>query len=260
MKRIALLSALMILLLAACGTAVEREAMGTRSFGSEEADVEEVRFRSGSFRVVGDLRMPVGEGPHPAIIMVHGDGPIERDDPRTRTTYLPAKEIFLRNGYAVFSWDRPGAGESTGKFKDLHKQRAEILADAIQVLTEHPSLDATRIGLWGISQAGWIMPQVLDETEGVAFMIVVSGGGEDGIEQMAYQVGQKVLCEGGSEEEAALVERGARGALSIPSPESHKLRGIPGGNGDPAGNRHRRTLPGHGDAGGERVETKDMDH
>jgi pimeloyl-ACP methyl ester carboxylesterase len=207
LKKMQMLVVLMALLLAACGTAVEREAVGTRSFGSQEANVEEIKFRSGRFKVVGDLRMPAGEGPHPAIIMVHGDGPITRDDPRTRTTYLPAMEIFLRNGYAIFSWDRPGSGESTGKFKDLHKQRAEILADAIQVLAEHPSIDPTRIGLWGISQAGWIMPQVLDQTEDVAFMIVVSGGGEDGIEQMAYQVGQKVLCGGGSEEEAALVER-----------------------------------------------------
>ena len=196
---------LMALLLAACGTAVEREAMGTRSFGSQEANVEEIRFRSGRFRVVGDLRTPLGEGPHPAIIMVHGDGPIVRGgDP---ATYCPAMEIFLRNGYAVFSWDKPGSGESTGRFKDLHEERAEILADGIQVLAEHPSIDPTRIGLWGISQAGWIMPQVLDQTEDVAFMIVVSGGGEDGIEQMAFQIGQKVLCGGGSEEEAALVER-----------------------------------------------------
>jgi pimeloyl-ACP methyl ester carboxylesterase len=35
---------------------------------------------------------------------------------------------------------------------------------------------------------------------------VVSGGAEDSIEQMAYQVGQQVACAGGTEEEAALTE------------------------------------------------------
>lgn len=201
---------LMALLLAACGRAVEREPMGTRSFGSQEANVEEIRFRSGRFRIVGDLRMPVGEGPHPAIIMAHGDGPIARDG--YPTTYLPAMEGFLCNGYAVFSWDKPGSGESTGKFNvrgewDVLTKRAAILADGIEVLAEHPAIDPTRIGLWGISQAGWVMPKALELSDHVAFMIFVSGGAEASPEQMAYLMGQKVACGGGSAEQAALVER-----------------------------------------------------
>jgi hypothetical protein len=204
-KKMALLSALMALLLAACGKAVEREPMGTRSFGSQEASVEEISFRSGRFRVVGDLRMPAGEGPHPAIIMVHGDGPITRDG--YPTTYPPAMEIFLRNGYAVFSWDKLGSGKSTETLNFVTQERADILADGIEVLIEHPAIDSSRIGLWGISQAGWVMPLALEQTDDVAFMIVVSGGAEAGVEQYAYQVGQKVACAGGSAEQAALVEQ-----------------------------------------------------
>jgi pimeloyl-ACP methyl ester carboxylesterase len=201
---------LMALLLAACGKAVERKAIGTHSFGSQEATVEEIRFRSGRFRVVGDLRMPVGQGPHPAIIMVHGDGPVTREG--YPTTYLPAIELFLRNGYAVFSWDKPGSGDSTGKFNrkgewDVLTRRAEILADGIDVLVEHPLVDADRIGLWGISQAGWVMPKALELSEHVAFMVVVSGGAEASPEQTAYLMGQKVACGGGSAEQAALVEQ-----------------------------------------------------
>ena len=37
-------------------------------------------------------------------------------------------------------------------------------------------------------------------------MIVVGGGAENSIEQMAYQVGQQVACRGGTTEQAALVE------------------------------------------------------
>ena len=74
------------------------------------------------------------------------------------------------------------------------------------ILTE-AAFDASRIGLWGISQAGWVMPKALDQSGNVAFTIVVSGGGEASPEQMAYQIGQQVACGGGSAEEAALVER-----------------------------------------------------
>ena len=37
--------------------------------------------------------------------------------------------------------------------------------------------------------------------------IVIGGGGEDSIEQMAYQVGRKVVCDGGTEAQAAIVEQ-----------------------------------------------------
>jgi pimeloyl-ACP methyl ester carboxylesterase len=204
LMKVQMLVLLMAMLLAACGKAVEREAMGTRSFGSQEANVEEIRFRSGKFRLVGDLRMPVGEGPHPAIIMVHGSGNANRSG---AVPFSPLIEIFLRNGYALFSWDKPGSGESTGEFSDELTQRAEILVNGINVLTKHQSIDPDRIGLWGISQAGWVMPLAIEQAENVAFMIVVSGGAEDSIEQMAYQIGQKVACGGGSAEEVELVEQ-----------------------------------------------------
>jgi dipeptidyl aminopeptidase/acylaminoacyl peptidase len=196
---------LLALLLAACGTAVDREAIGNRSYGEQEAYVEEITFRSGRFKVVGDLRMPAEGGPHPAIIMVHGDGAATRNG---AVRFGPMIEIFLRNGYSVFSWDKPGSEESTGHLDGGKKitERARILADAIDVLVEHPQIDPDRIGLWGISQAGWVMPKALESTDHVAFMIVVSGGAEDGFEQGGYMVGRKVLGASGSEEQAALVE------------------------------------------------------
>ena len=210
---------LMVTLLGACGLNVQREMIGTRSYGSQQATVEEIRFRSGKFRLVGDLRIPEGEGPHPVVIMVHGDGPVTREG--YPATFPPAIETFLRNGYAVFSWDKPGSGESKGKFNQLVLERADILADSVDVLVEHPSINPDRIGLWGISQAGWVMPQALEYTDQVAFMIVVSGGGEPGVYQYAYQVGQKVACAGGSEEEVEKVEQAWETAFSTTNYDVH---------------------------------------
>jgi pimeloyl-ACP methyl ester carboxylesterase len=52
-----------------------------------------------------------------------------------------------------------------------------------------------------------VIPLALELTDDVSFVIVVGGGAENGIEQMAYQVGQQVACSGGSAEQAALVEQ-----------------------------------------------------
>jgi pimeloyl-ACP methyl ester carboxylesterase len=195
---------MLTVLLSSCGKSVTIEPMENRKFGDQEARVEEIDFRSGKFRLVGELRIPLEGENHPVIIMLHGSGGATRNG---RVPFIPLIEIFLRNGYAVFSWDKPGSGESTGEFSDELTQRAEILVDGIEVLTDHPSIDPDRIGLWGISQAGWVMPLAIEQSEDVAFMIVVSGGAEDSIEQMAYQVGQQVTCNGGSQEQAELVEQ-----------------------------------------------------
>jgi len=206
MKRITFVIILLSLLLSACGANVNIKTMGEQTVAGHWVQVEEIKFRSGKFDVVGELRIPAEGEIHPAAILVHGDGHATRDG---AVPFGTTMDIFLRNGYAVFSWDKPGSGESTGQLDGEYvlSQRAEILADGIAVLSEHPAIDPDRIGLWGISQAGWVMPLVLELRDDIAFMIVISGGAEDSIDQMAYFVGQRVLSDGGSEEQAALVYR-----------------------------------------------------
>ena len=195
-----------ILVLTSCSNSPSFEPKGIQQFGDISSSVQEVRFKSNRFRIVGDLRFPSSVGQYPAIILVHGSGDATRDG---AVNFLPLIELFLRNGYAVFSWDKPGSGDSKGDFDSGYTltQRAQILAEGTSALCEHPQIDETNIGVWGVSQAGWVIPLALELTDKIAFMIVVGGGGEDSIEQMAYQVGQKVICDGGTTEQAETVER-----------------------------------------------------
>ena len=174
-------------------------------FGEVPALVQEVSFRSNGFSIVGDFRTPIDGGVHPAIIMVHGSGNATRNG---AVPFEPLIEIFIKNGFSVLSWDKPGSGGSKGSFDPEYKltQRAHIVADAVKLLIDNPMVNHSSIGLWGISAAGWVMPLTLELTDNVAFMIVVSGGGEDSIEQYAYQVAQVVACNGGSDEDVQAVE------------------------------------------------------
>ena len=144
--------------------------------------------------------------------MVHGSGPQTRDSIPTSGL---VKRRFLDAGFAVLSWDKPGSGESTGDFDEEYgnTQRAAILTDAVEELARHPAVDPDRIGLWGLSEAGWVMPKALTMTNRVAFMIVVSGGGEDSIEQQVYQWTQKARCTGATPDEVALMDQYGSPAL-----------------------------------------------
>jgi len=163
--------------------------------------VEEITFKSSSFTMVGDLRTPAGKGPFPLVLFVHGSGPADRYG---TGEYLPIMARMLQAGYATFAWDKPGTGESTGNLDDRHvlAQRTQILLEAIKVMKSRPDIDPKRIGLWGISQAGYVMPRVLAQSKDVAFMICVSCAGMTGYDQMSFLITAMALCRKMPEEKA----------------------------------------------------------
>ncbi len=65
------------------GDGTETEG-GQTADGSDPADVlqppavEQVTFSSGDLTLEGDLYLPAAPGPHPAIVLIHGSGPISR--------------------------------------------------------------------------------------------------------------------------------------------------------------------------------------
>ena len=101
-------------------------------------------------------------------ILVHGSGSATRYG---AVPFKPLIEIFLRNGFAVLSWDKPGSGESRGEFGSEYEitERAKIIVDATSIMVDNPSIDESSIGLWGISEAGWVMPKALNMTSDIAF-------------------------------------------------------------------------------------------
>jgi pimeloyl-ACP methyl ester carboxylesterase len=171
---------------------------------AQQSRIEEIDFHSGSSRIVGDLTLPEGKGPHPVVVFVHGDGPNNRT---AGGTYSPIMERMLRVGYATFAWDKPGTGESTGQIdrSRLIEQRAQIVLDAIAILKERPDIDPHQIGLWGISQAGYVMPRVLSMSGDIAFMIAVSCPGEEGYRQGIHLFTAQAVCAGLPEEDAEQV-------------------------------------------------------
>jgi len=173
---------------------------------AQPSRTEEIVFHSGSFKIVGDLRLPEGRGPHPVVVFVHGDGPNNRT---SGVTYPPIMERMERAGYATFAWDKPGTGESTGQIdrSRLGEQRAQIVLDAIEALKARSDVAPGQIGLWGISQAGYVMPRVLSMSEDIAFMIAVSCPGVAGVDQGAYLVSAQAVCAGVPEEEAEQMRR-----------------------------------------------------
>lgn len=133
---------------------------------------EEVRFRNGDVELAGTLISPKTVGPHPAIILVHGSGP------QNREALLPFAHFLVRRGMALLTYDKRGVGGSTGDWTTASfDELAWDVVAAHRFLKTHGAIDPTQIGLLGVSQAGWVMPLAAVRATDIAFLISVSGPG-----------------------------------------------------------------------------------
>jgi pimeloyl-ACP methyl ester carboxylesterase len=136
--------------------------------------VHEVRFASGDVELAGTLRVPAGARGGGAVALVHGSGPQTRDGPFGG--YLRAiAEHFAAAGVVVLTYDKRGCGNSSGEWETA--SFADLAADACAAVDVLRAVDGVeRVGLWGSSQAGWILPLAAAERE-LATVMVVSGAG-----------------------------------------------------------------------------------
>lgn len=135
----------------------------------------DVRFGSGCDTLAGTLYLPVSGGPHPAVVFIHGSGEAHRlgfGGPWITTPLVEA-------GVAVLTYDKRGVGESEGKCcpgddGDFDTLAADAMA-AIDALVSRDDIDRRHVGLLGISQAGWVIPIVVDRSPDVSFTVIFSG-------------------------------------------------------------------------------------
>ncbi|HEY8030285.1 MAG TPA: alpha/beta hydrolase [Gaiellaceae bacterium] len=137
-----------------------------------------VAFRQLEVRVGVDaatLTLPIGSGPFPAVAMVHGSGPRTRDEFDIFTAY------FALHGIAVLADDKRGVGESGGRYPGdvADASTLDVLArDAqaeVRFLAKLPQIDPARVGLFGDSQAGWIIPLAAARESAVRWAALNSG-------------------------------------------------------------------------------------
>lgn len=137
-------------------------ACGKPAESNQPAATEVVRFSNEDAVLEGTLEIPASTSKVPLIVFVHGSGQ------RTREDYFYLTPDLLNAGYAVFRYDKRGAGASGGNFIEVGTYngdtRIPLLASdaaaAVKTLSRHSGIDADRIILMGGSQAGWIIPVV----------------------------------------------------------------------------------------------------
>jgi dienelactone hydrolase len=125
--------------------------------------------------IAATLTLPPGTGPFPAVAMVHGAGPLAREEFQVFAAYCELR------GIAVLAGDKRGVGESRGRYpgEQATLRTIDVLAADAQVqarwLAAAPEIDAKRIGLLGDSQAGWIIALAAARERAVRWGVGLAG-------------------------------------------------------------------------------------
>lgn len=134
----------------------------------------EVTIPANGAQLAGTITEPIGAGPSPGIVIIHGAETGERD------FYDIWVGVYATLGLAVLTYDKRGRGSSTGRYPgefpsaDALTIYADDAGAALAFLKRRPGIDSKRVGFHGGSQGGWTVPLSIQRHPGAAFAVLVS--------------------------------------------------------------------------------------
>lgn len=139
--------------------------------------------------LAGTLTMPEKGGNFPAVILVSGSGPQNRDEELLgHKPFLVLANHLTRNGIAVLRYDDRGTAASKGTFEGATTNDfAGDAAAAFTFLQSQPDINNKKVGIIGHSEGGTIAPIVAAENSDVAFIVLMAGTAIPGDEIMMLQ-------------------------------------------------------------------------
>ncbi len=142
---------------------------------------EEIVFQHDGLTLKGVLHLPPGKGPFPAMVYAHGSGPATR-----HIGHYPT--WFTAQGFAVLAFDKRGAGQSQGDWRtaSFHALAGDVLA-GLSLLKARKDIDPGRLGIFGISQGGWVGSLAASKSKDVKFFLGIVGSGVPVWENVAHE-------------------------------------------------------------------------
>jgi dienelactone hydrolase len=145
----------------------------------------DVAVGSGKWVLPGTLTVPNSAGRHPAVVLVHGSGPNDRDE--TVGPNKPFKDLawgLASRGVVVLRYEkrtRAHAGEMAALMKEggggftVDEETVDDARLAAALLAAQPEVDPHRVFVLGHSLGGMLAPRIASGDHTVAGLIILAG-------------------------------------------------------------------------------------
>ncbi len=144
---------------------------------------------SAKVHIAGTLTLPEGKGPFPAVLLIVGSGPLNRDEEVAfHKPFLVLADHLTRKGIAVLRADKRGVGKTTGDFEEatIHDLADDVRA-GMEYLKTRREIDPKRIGLLGHSEGGVVGPILASQSSDIAFLVMLAGPGQNNGDIIIFQ-------------------------------------------------------------------------
>ncbi|MBV9440549.1 MAG: alpha/beta hydrolase [Candidatus Eremiobacteraeota bacterium] len=125
---------------------------------------------AGTLTVPNDARGPVA-----AVVLVHGSGPLDRDETiGPNKIFLQIAHALSNRNFAVLRYDKRGIGASGGRY--IGATRQELLADAeaaVAFAAHDPAIDPQRVFVLGHSEGAELAPSVAADVPAVRGIVLL---------------------------------------------------------------------------------------
>lgn len=180
---------------------------------------EEVTFENppAQVRLAGTLTYPKAGGPFPAVLLISGSGPQDRNETVFgHRPFLVLADYLTNHGIAVLRWDDRGVGGSSGNtMNSTSKDFAQDVLAAVEFLKTRKEINPHKIGLLGHSEGGMVAPLATSNSRDISFVVLMAGPGITG-EELLYKQGELILrAMGNSEDTITLNQRLQRQLFAV---------------------------------------------
>jgi uncharacterized protein len=157
---------------------------------------------NGENPIYGTISVPTSEGKYPAILIIAGSGPLDRDGNDRKGKYQTNlyKELaqYMTNlGFVTLRYDKRGTGKRNGDW--MASGFSDLVVDAqksFEYLMSHPNVDSKKIIVCGHSEGATIATR-LAENINLAGLMFLAGGVDNVMESQKKQrlLGYKEMYE-----------------------------------------------------------------
>lgn len=155
---------------------------------------EDIVFTNSKTRDVlaGTLTLPGKTGVYPAVVLITGSGPQNRDEEVSggHKPFLVLADHLTKHGIAVLRFDDRGVGKSTGDFANASSMDfADDVESAVEYLKTRKEIEKSKIGLVGHSEGGTVASIVASRSKDIGFITLLAAPGIRGDSIMLIQIG-----------------------------------------------------------------------